>query len=659
MGRKDATGQWTPGDIGGTAEASILLDLCRPLIEAAPLPMAAVEGPQHRMCSVNLAFCRLIGAAPDAVIGRPVAAAVPQWLGSQALLDRVSRTGKAETAVDQPKVRPGSGVWSWTVWPVRAPGKRPVDGLMILVSDRSDAEQFRQQLTAINQALVVSSVEQHTLTETAEALAAQVTTQKVLLETILEQAVEEIVVRDAQGRLLLANAEIRRWLRPVPDGPAALEGTPLEQGPALWGDLLDADGQPIPLDAYPIARALRGERVPSLEFQRGGLDGRLRALLTSAAPLVDPQGAMVGAVAISFDITPQKHREVELRQARDTLEQRVAERTAALSQAVQTLEAQGAQLRALATAEQGLRTDMEERLRFEALLADLSAQFVHVTADEMSRLIEEAQQRIVHVLGLDRSTLLQRAEGQDDLVITHAWARPDFVAQPDLFTKRNFPWMQQTLLKGSIVRFTNLAELPPAAHRDQDAFRAMGQRSLVMFPLAAIGRVFGALSFGTLTAEREWPDMLVQRLQLMADIFANALERQRSELALQGALADVTRLKQQLEAENAYLRQAAQAQSSDIVGNSPALKEAISQADHVAPTDASVLLLGETGTGKELLAHLIHRRSRRKDRTLVTVNCAALPPTLIEAELFGREKGAYTGALTRQAGRFELADGST
>jgi transcriptional regulator with GAF, ATPase, and Fis domain len=72
-----------------------------------------------------------------------------------------------------------------------------------------------------------------------------------------------------------------------------------------------------------------------------------------------------------------------------------------------------------------------------------------------------------------------------------------------------------------------------------------------------------------------------------------------------------------------------------------------------------VLLLGETGTGKELLAHLLHRRSRRHDRTMVKLNCAALPPTLIEAELFGREKGAYTGALTRQAGRFELAHGST
>ncbi|HEX7512528.1 MAG TPA: PAS domain-containing protein, partial [Candidatus Methylomirabilis sp.] len=207
MGRKDATDRRTPGDIVGAADASALRDLYRPLIEAAPLPMAAVEGPQHRVRSVNPAFCRLIGAAQDAVIGRPVAEVVPQWADSQALLDRVSRTGKAETALDQPQARPGSGVWSWTVWPLQGPGKRPVDGLMILVSDTSDGEQFRQQLTAMNQALLVSSVEQHTLTDTAEALTAQVTAQKVLLETILEQAAEEIVVRDAQGRLLLANAE--------------------------------------------------------------------------------------------------------------------------------------------------------------------------------------------------------------------------------------------------------------------------------------------------------------------------------------------------------------------------------------------------------------------------------------------------------------------
>ena len=306
------------------------------------------------------------------------------------------------------------------------------------------------------------------------------------------------------------------------------------------------------------------------------------------------------------------------------------------------------------------RTELEERLRFEALLVDLSAHFVHVSADQVDGMIEDAQRRIVQALGLDRSTLLQRPDTEDDLVITHAWAVPDFVAaKPGLFSRRDFPWVHQTLLRGGTVRFSTLDELPADAARDKESFRKIQQKSNAIFPLASTGRVFGALSFGTLMAERPWPDVLVQRLQLVADIVANALARQRSEQTLQRALADVTRLKQQLEAENAYLREAAQAQPSDIVGNSPALKRVLSQVDQVAPTDASVLLLGETGTGKELLAHLIHRRSRRKDRTMVKLNCVALPPTLIEAELFGREKGAYTGALTRQAGRFELADGST
>jgi transcriptional regulator with GAF, ATPase, and Fis domain len=93
-----------------------------------------------------------------------------------------------------------------------------------------------------------------------------------------------------------------------------------------------------------------------------------------------------------------------------------------------------------------------------------------------------------------------------------------------------------------------------------------------------------------------------------------------------------------------------------IVGESPSLRYVMSRVELVAETDAAVLLLGETGTGKELMAQAIHRRSRRRARPLVVVNCASLPATLIESELFGRERGAFTGAHTAQAGRFELAN---
>src|SRR5262249_5430531 len=96
-----------------------------------------------------------------------------------------------------------------------------------------------------------------------------------------------------------------------------------------------------------------------------------------------------------------------------------------------------------------------------------------------------------------------------------------------------------------------------------------------------------------------------------------------------------------------------------IIGESPALREVLEQVDIVAPTDATVLVLGETGTGKELIARAIHDRSSRRERPFVKVNCAAVPSGLLESELFGHERGAFTGAVAQKIGRFELADGGT
>jgi transcriptional regulator with GAF, ATPase, and Fis domain len=131
--------------------------------------------------------------------------------------------------------------------------------------------------------------------------------------------------------------------------------------------------------------------------------------------------------------------------------------------------------------------------------------------------------------------------------------------------------------------------------------------------------------------------------------------------SLREAVNEIGRLKDRLEEENLFLRQEAALQHAHgaIIGQSTAMTGVLRQIEQVAPTDATVLIQGETGTGKEMLAHRIHELSCHRDRLMVTVNCAALPATLIESELFGRERGAYTGALTRQMGRFEVADGST
>jgi PAS domain S-box-containing protein len=133
------------------------------------------------------------------------------------------------------------------------------------------------------------------------------------------------------------------------------------------------------------------------------------------------------------------------------------------------------------------------------------------------------------------------------------------------------------------------------------------------------------------------------------------------EEQLRVRIQEVEKLKKRLEDENIFLQEEVRqlSEPTEIVGQSAAMKKVLMQASQVARTDSSVLILGETGTGKALLARAIHNMSGRKNRPMVSVNCAALPPTLIENELFGREKGAFTGALTRMAGRFEVADGST
>ena len=138
-------------------------------------------------------------------------------------------------------------------------------------------------------------------------------------------------------------------------------------------------------------------------------------------------------------------------------------------------------------------------------------------------------------------------------------------------------------------------------------------------------------------------------------------ESKRNQEELQRSYAEVKQLKERLEVESDYLQKEIKDIGSyeEIVGQSEALRQVLRSVEQVASTDAVVLITGETGTGKELIARVLHRLSRRKERVMVKVDCAALPPTLIESELFGREKGAYTGALTRQIGRFETADGST
>jgi formate hydrogenlyase transcriptional activator len=182
---------------------------------------------------------------------------------------------------------------------------------------------------------------------------------------------------------------------------------------------------------------------------------------------------------------------------------------------------------------------------------------------------------------------------------------------------------------------------------------AEGIQSYCVVPLVARGNSIGTFTVWSETKNR-YSDADAELLQEVANQVALAIANMKS-------YEEIAALKARLEKENVYLQEEIRTEHNfeEILGNSPALLELLRRVNQVAPTDSTVLIHGETGTGKELIARALHNRSARKDRPLVKVNCSAISAGLVESELFGHVKGAFTGAFERHIGRFELADGGT
>jgi len=439
--------------------------------------------------------------------------------------------------------------------------------------------------------------------------------------------------------------------------------------------------------------------------------------------------------------------------------------------------------------------DFARSLEFETLLGDLSAKFVNLVAGEVDREIADALRRVCELLSIDVALLWQWSGAPPAAITpTHAYDPQGVLRSAEPPRQELYPWIVQELLAGRVVVIPSVDEMPAEAAVDQQGARLFGVKSNLTLPLSVGGEPpVGALALNAMRAERDWPDALVKRLQLIAQVFTNALARRRNELirlesetrlaaaaelaglgfyevdfgngvvfvddryrdlcglptdreqgfqplefwmehlhpddrqrvldqrqqlhdgrleqmafeyrylhpahgemwihhvaravrrdatghtlkscgvlrdvterrrdveALQRSYAEIERLKDRLQAESDYLKaeiKVVQAHG-EFTGESSVIKKVQHLVEQVAATDSSVLIRGETGTGKELVAQAIHRLSPRRSQVMVKVNCAALPSGLVESELFGREKGAYTGALTRQIGRFEVADGST
>ena len=480
---------------------------------------------------------------------------------------------------------------------------------------------------------------------------------------------------------------------------------------------------------------------------------------------------------------------------------------------------------------------LEYRVRFGNLISSLSTHFINLASDEIDEGINYALKAIGEFAEVDRSYIFLYRDRGRIVDNTHEWCASG--VEPQIHRLKgqlvdDFPWLMGKLKRGEVVHVPRVSDLPPEATAEKKEFELQEIRSLVIVSLVFGGSPIGFLGFDSVRTEKTWSEDTIELLKIVGEMFANALERKRTEEALKEsfaqlskktryesivsavgrsihqtinlqdvldnavdainenmdqadiveiyliegdeavlkahkgytdeyieragripyprgfiwktalnretiycpdtdqdtvigpagreagiksylsmplrfegqifgviginsfkensfneeeqkllntvrhqieiaiknakqaealkeALSEVERLKNRLQAENVYLREEIRTEHNfeEIIGESQALKNVLRKVEQVAPTDTTVLIQGETGTGKELVAHAIHNLSPRKDRPLIKVNCGAISPGLVESELFGHEKGAFTGAIQRRVGRFELANDST
>jgi formate hydrogenlyase transcriptional activator len=355
----------------------------------------------------------------------------------------------------------------------------------------------------------------------------------------------------------------------------------------------------------------------------------------------------------------------------EVLEQRVHDLEEENKALMSSNEHQRKQLEERIIFEKGLREriwkELELDLEFEKLLSEISATFANRAAKEVDREIKDILRRVAGMFGFDRGSCMQYSKDHRQIHATHSWARdglPEFFdlsADGTFVSKQHFPWVTERMSQQETVAFSDVDGLPKEAEKDRQTFEKLGVKSGIAIPYFVEGSFLFTVTFGSTHSGRAWPEDMIHRLRRLGEVFSNAILRKNADQEIQKAFSEIQELKDRLQEENIFLLKEIKTirKHPEIIGESNAIKRVLAKIEQVAKTHTTVLILGETGTGKELVARAIHDFSARKSRPMVTVNCAALPATLVEAELFGREKGAYTGALSKQVGRFEIAEGST
>ena len=301
---------------------------------------------------------------------------------------------------------------------------------------------------------------------------------------------------------------------------------------------------------------------------------------------------------------------------------------------------------------------VESRARIHALISDLATRCASTKPDHIDAAFTTALADIGDALNVDRCVAYLSAADAASFTPAWRWTRSGCrVPSADFDVLVRLPWLMSKARAGETVCVSRVDEIPDLA--DRESLADLGAEACAVVPLGTNG-TRGALVVET-ASERRWPDEIIDSLHLIAAVMGQAMARRTDRERLGTGLDELKRQRQETLAENAVLRREVSAVRTDrtIACDSVAIRRVLAQVEQVAPTTATVLLLGETGAGKEVFAQAIHNLSPRQRRAMIRVSCAAIPSALIESELFGRERGAFTGALSRQIGRFEAANGST
>jgi formate hydrogenlyase transcriptional activator len=347
----------------------------------------------------------------------------------------------------------------------------------------------------------------------------------------------------------------------------------------------------------------------------------------AGVPLADHRGKVLGHLVV-MDARPRSFGEHELRILR-----------LFATRAASELER--------SRAEESLRRSEAQR---RMLLEINNAIITKLSRDELWKAIAIAVRRIVP---FDRLALSQYDAKQERLrIVTYAgpYHRDDYTPVGRELTLDDSPAGLAFTSQRYVLRRDLEAERMTSS---EERAYGHGFRSICALPLLVRGRSIGAITMGSLQ-RAQYSEADAEFLVEVANQISLAIDNMNTHEEAQA-------LRARFEAEAVYLQEEIKSEHNfeEIIGQSDPIRRLLKQVEQVAPTDATVLIHGETGTGKELLARAVHDRSRRKSRPLVKVNCGAIPSGLVESELFGHEKGAFTGATQRRTGRFELADGGT